>query len=84
MGDTSAASSSHQEDHPTAPSHRAVPEGAGLTPDATASAMTAPSRTAISLTVNRASWPCNILVKRSCDTVSSASARATQLLHVRY
>jgi aerobic-type carbon monoxide dehydrogenase small subunit (CoxS/CutS family) len=29
-----------------------VLEGAGLTPDATASAMTAPSRTAISLTVN--------------------------------
>ena len=52
MGDTSAASSSRQEGHPTAPSHRAVLEGAGLTPDATASAMTAPSRTAISLTVN--------------------------------
>jgi aerobic-type carbon monoxide dehydrogenase small subunit (CoxS/CutS family) len=52
MGDTSAASSSHQEDHPTAPSHRAVPEGAGLTPDATALATTAPSSTAITLTVN--------------------------------
>ena len=52
MGDTSAASSSHQEGHPTAASHRPVLEGSGLTPDATASAMTAPSRTAISLTVN--------------------------------
>ena len=52
MRDTSAASSSRQESHPTAPSHRAVLKGAGLTPDATASAMTAPSTTAISLTVN--------------------------------
>jgi hypothetical protein len=52
MGDTSAASGSRQEGHPTAPSHRTGLEGAGLTPAATASAMTAPSRTAISLTVN--------------------------------
>ncbi len=49
MGDTSAASSSRQEGHP---SYRAVLEGAGMTPDATASAMTAPSCTAIRLTVN--------------------------------
>jgi hypothetical protein len=52
MGDTSEASSSGQEGHPAAPSHCAVLEGAGLTPDATASAITAPSTTAISLTVN--------------------------------
>jgi len=58
MGDTSAASSSAQENHSTAPSHRAVLEGSGPTPEASASAMTAmtamtaPSRTAIGLTVN--------------------------------
>lgn len=52
MGDTSAASSSRHEGHPTAPFHRAELESAGLTPEATASALTAPSRTTISLTVN--------------------------------
>jgi len=52
MGDTSATSSSRQEGHPTTPSHRAGLEGAGLTPDTTASALTPPSRTTISLTVN--------------------------------
>jgi xanthine dehydrogenase YagT iron-sulfur-binding subunit len=52
MGDTSAASSSRQETHPTAPSQRAVLESPGLTPDASASALTPPSRTVVSLAVN--------------------------------
>jgi aerobic-type carbon monoxide dehydrogenase small subunit (CoxS/CutS family) len=52
MGDMSATSSSHQEGHPTAPAPHAVLESTGLKPDATASALTVPSRTTISLTVN--------------------------------
>ena len=52
MGDTSAASRSRHEDNPTASSHPAVLESAGPTPEATASALTTPARTAISLTVN--------------------------------
>jgi len=52
MGDMTAASSSRHEGHPTAPSHLAVLEGAGPTPEASASGLTAPSRTTISLTVN--------------------------------
>ena len=52
MCDKPAASSSGKEGNPKAKSHREVLEGAGPTADAAASAMTAPSRTAISLTVN--------------------------------
>ena len=40
-------------------------------------------RKALSRSVCPDQSACNILVKRPCDTVSSASARATQLLDVR-
>ena len=52
MCDTPEASSSSKEIDPKATSHREVLEGAGPTPDAAAFAMTASSRTAISLHVN--------------------------------
>jgi aerobic-type carbon monoxide dehydrogenase small subunit (CoxS/CutS family) len=52
MCDTPEASNSHKEGDPKATSYRNVLEGTGLTPDAAASALAAPSRTAISLTVN--------------------------------
>jgi len=52
MCDKPEASSASKEGNPKAKSHREVLEGTELTPDAAASAMTAPSRTAIRLTVN--------------------------------
>jgi aerobic-type carbon monoxide dehydrogenase small subunit (CoxS/CutS family) len=54
MCDTPEASSSRKEGNSKATSHREVLEGAGSTPDAAASALTAalPSRTAIRLHVN--------------------------------
>jgi aerobic-type carbon monoxide dehydrogenase small subunit (CoxS/CutS family) len=52
MCDKPAANSSSKEGNPKAMSHREVLEGAGPTPDATVSALAAPSRTAIRLHVN--------------------------------
>jgi aerobic-type carbon monoxide dehydrogenase small subunit (CoxS/CutS family) len=52
MCDQPDASSYSQADNPKATSHSEFPEGAGPTTDAAASAITAPSRTAIRLNVN--------------------------------